>query len=126
MMMLYRTLDGPDDQVVGETVLEALQKARSEEDERWEVDELRTEADMLYTAAGVRGWREFVRGAAYVSVREDDDAVVVGITRNAGSRDGFVSTGDELRVERPVSAAELGAAVLRGIAQSGPSRDSPT
>lgn len=70
----------------------------------------------IYAEAGVRSWREFVKGAKAALVKCNEGEITIIPWRNLGARDGFVPMKDCDRIVQ--DPADLGAAVMAALADA--------
>lgn len=105
---------------LGREIFQALASASSDEARTWPSDELREQAKRIYAEAGTKGWPEYVRGTAEVTVTREGADVVVEPTSNLGSRGGFVPLPEEdwFRLSNP-DDEELGRVVIEALIKSG-------
>jgi hypothetical protein len=73
----------------------------------------------LYPAAGVRNWREFARGAKYLTADQGDGQITLVPWKNEGVRATFVPLKGRNRTISDTSTdSDIGAAVIAGLADA--------
>lgn len=102
---------------LGELVARSLERSAQSED--FEPPAIGRNGDRLqpvYDDLGVGDAKQFGAGASAVSVEADEDGVYATPMLNDGRRGGgFVAYGEELTLDRDVSALELGACVRSAL-----------
>jgi hypothetical protein len=102
------------DEALGRLVRQALDASRQGLRQP-SVKELETVADPLIRLAGVKSYRTFEKGAHCLEIHEQEGALTITPTRNAG-KDGFIeATEREAKLAADAGPAELGKAVRDGL-----------
>lgn len=103
------------DDELGDAVIEALSHNRANVKLPASVEEESALLAPLLSAAGVKSWSTFSKGAFSVWVEHDAELSIIA-TRRTSSTGAYVGRGSEVRVRLPASASEIGSAVRQALA----------
>ncbi|WP_428267755.1 hypothetical protein [Haliangium sp.] len=109
----YSTMAMPcESEVVGTSVIAAIERSRNVPHPRDPTEKMA----LILSAAGVKSWGTFVKGAKEVLVDLDGAQYIITPTSNQGARGGFTPLIEKkVRISSAVSPAQLGEAVFQGI-----------